>query len=516
MRVAVVCVIAVILLLSSICVKIEASSIQDNENMTLTFSTYFGGSGVEWTAGGHLDSKGNLVIAGRSTSSDLPVLNAQQENFSGVADAYVAKFNTDNDLIFCTYFGGSRDDDPMAMIVDEFDNIVIGGMTESNDLPTLNALDNEYGGDGDAFVAKFSSTGELVFSTYIGGSGEEWIFGLALDPSGNYVATGDTKSDDLQTTDGAYQDTFGGFGDIFVAKLSSDGQSLEFLTYFGGDDLENSFAIAVAEDGCVAITGITQSASITTEDAYQREYGGGMYDGIVAKLSANGRSLLWSTLLGGSGLEFNSKVGFDSQGNVIVGGYTHSSDFPLVDQYQNDSGDKDAFLAKIGSNGKNLISSTYLGGDEEDRAYGLAILPQDMIAIAGPTYSDDFPTKNAYQSESNGSSDAYVTVFNKDCKSIYCSTYIGGSETDRVMSLVGGKTNELILIGFTNSNDFPTVDPFQAEWAGSDDVVVCRIQIPPPTTVPIDGDLAQYLAIALTISGIGVVLFIIAVLRRRG
>ncbi|MFX0093682.1 MAG: SBBP repeat-containing protein [Candidatus Hodarchaeota archaeon] len=305
-------------------------------------------------------------------------------------------------LSFSTYLGGNGYDVGVDIAVDAAGNSYITGQTTSHNFPLMNPNQNTFGGTGDVFVTKLNATGSgLVFSTYLGGSGEDGASGIAVDSAGDSYITGRTYSTDFPVTSNAYQNTYrGGYGDGFVTKLNATGNGLVFSTYLGGSDYEKGRGIAVDITGNTYITGLTYSSDFPVQHAYQNTFGG-YQDAFVTKLNGTGTGLAFSTYLGGSDNEYGYDIAVDAAGNSYITGSTDSDDFPVTSNaYQSaKNGGDDAFVTKLSSKGNKLSFSTYLGGSSSDEASGITVDADGNICITGHTYSMDFPvTANAYQS----------------------------------------------------------------------------------------------------------------------
>jgi len=478
--------------------------------LDIVLCTYFGGTEQEWASKSDFDSEGNLVVTGFTTSTDLPIVNANQSTYAGLGDAFVLKMNVEGEVIFATYFGGSGLEEAMALVVDDEDNIVIAGGTTSVNLPLVNPIQDELDGSDDAFIAKFSPSGDLVFSTYFGGSGEDRIERNGIDQYGNYIFTGRSGSEDYPTTSGVYQEEYGGGNtDIIVTALSEDCQTIRYSTYFGNSAEEVGLDVDIDNQGNLVVVGLAYATTNTTEGAYQRDYGGGQSDSVITKFSANCTDLLWSTLLGGDGWEFGDDVDFDSSNNVVIAGYTGSSDFPLVDQLYNNSPNHDIFFAKLDPTGESLIFSTYLGGNLEDRSYGMQVLADDSIIVTSPASSTDMPTLNAIQSNNSGGSDGYVAMFSDD--ELIFASYLGGNGNDYVMSISVYEESLIGIIAYTHSQNLTMLNPIQEEYAGDADIAIWILQSPTESTF----DSSQLLMPAVIAAGVLVLVSIIIVRKKR-
>ncbi|HEX7365052.1 MAG TPA: SBBP repeat-containing protein, partial [Dehalococcoidia bacterium] len=267
---------------------------------------------------------------------------------------FVAAYNDrypliiDPTLIYATYLGGSTGEDMgmpggigqdsgWGIAVDSAGSAYVVGITGSSDFPTERPYQGTIAGGFDVFVTKLSATGgRLVYSTYLGGSNWDDGISIAVDATGCAFVTGDTLSDDFPTQS-PYQGTNAGGYDAFITKLSATGDSLIYSTYLGGSELDSGFGIAVDAASCAYITGRTASSDFPTENPYQGTYAGGVggyTDAIIAKLSASGDSLIYSTYLGGDGWDVGYGIAVDEANNVYVTGWTTSPDFPTQDPYQ--------------------------------------------------------------------------------------------------------------------------------------------------------------------------------------
>jgi hypothetical protein len=483
-----------------------------NEGLDVLFCSYFGGDDEEWSNDVCFTDDGGFVLSGMSRSDYLPVKNAYQSENAGDGDAFLVKVSSQFEVEFYTYFGGSGHEEPMALTVDHDGNIILAGGTSSDDLTVLNAIQDNLNGTTDAFLAKFNPSGDLLFSTYFGGSNVDRIEDIYVDSTGNYLVTGPTESTDLYTTPGVHQESHGGgTSDVFVASIADDGQSILFSTYFGNSTNDDAWAIGVDSMGDVVVVGMTNGDAITTDAAYQQTYGGGQTDSFVAKFAPNCTSLKWSTLLGGNGWEFGDQVEFDSENNIVVSGYTGSSDFPLVNQLYNDTGNHDAFFTKLSPDGDSLLLSSYLGGSLEDRSYAMEVLSDDSILITSPASSPDMPVENAFQNDSSGGSDGYIALIDSHEPALLFGSYYGGSSNDYVLGMSVHDDDMIAVIGYTSSDDLPTYRAIQGEYGGYSDTMVWVFGFEEPQPIT-NGP--PFISIGVLVIGV-VALVLIIGLRRR-
>ena len=397
-----------------------------NGAVTLAYSTYLGGSADDEALAVAVDSSGAAYVTGWTLSTNFPTVNAYQATLPGAEDAFVTKVNAYNGtgaitLAYSTYFGGATGDvEGEAIAVDAAGAAYVAGTTGSPNLPTLNAFQTKAGGGQDAFVTKFgaySGTGTvaLAYSTYLGGSGDDYASGIAVDSTGAAYVSGWTLSTNFPTAN-PYQSSLHGDEDAFVAKLNSSGGAV-YSTYLGGSGDEEAYAIAVDSTGAAYVAGETGSADFPTLNAYQASLGGGQ-DAFVTKLNPYGGSgpvtLAYSTYLGGSNGDSALAIAVNAAGAAYVTGWTLSPNFPTGNPYQASlDGSEDAFVTKLnpygGTGPLTLAYSTYLGGGGADEAFAIAVDSTNAVYVAGSTDSVDFPIANAYQPGLSVGQDAFVT-----------------------------------------------------------------------------------------------------------
>jgi hypothetical protein len=379
---------------------------------SLVYSAYLGGSGFDQGYGIAVDASGSAYVTGLTNSINFPIVNAYQGANAGEYDAFVAKIAptaTGSSLAYSTYLGGSALDYGLAIAVGSSGSSYATGFTYSSDFPTANPFQGANGGLDDAFVARFSAAGNsLVYSTYLGGNRYDDGFGIAVDQSGSAYVTGDTLSTNFPTVN-PFQRMNAGRFDAFVAKFSAAGNSLVYSTYLGGTLDDYGFGIAVDPSRSVYVTGDTLSTNFPTVNPVQGE-NAGADDAFVARLASAGNSLVYSTYLGGSGIDEGRGIALDTSGSAYVTGQTGSADFPTVDPIQGENaGDWDAFVARLTSAGNSLVYSTYLGGSAADAGIGIAVDSSSSVYVTGLTGSTDFPTANAFQrAYAGGNGDAFL------------------------------------------------------------------------------------------------------------
>ncbi|MHA2271097.1 MAG: SBBP repeat-containing protein [Candidatus Hodarchaeales archaeon] len=372
-------------------------------------------------------------------------------------------------LTYSTYLGGQGVEGHAYLHLDDQGNILLISHTSSRNFPVKDAIQAENKGESDAIFAKLSPDGqELLFSTFLGGSAEDFASGGTFDSNDNLIAVGVTSSSDFPTINALHPTKSNSTRDVFVTKLSADDQSILFSTYLGGgSDYYTTKAITDSQDNII-IAGSTDSTTFPLKDAYQEQMGG-RTDGFVMKITADGQQILWSTYFGGAWDDQIKHITADSDGNIIVTGVTSSNNLPITENAyrpNKSASSWDVFVAKLSADGQILRFSTYFGGT---RAWGPANVITDAnnnVIIVGETNSVDFPlTDEAYQSNYGGGEyDCFISKLSSDGQSIYFSTYFGGNAVESPTNVAFNANNDLYIVGCTGSNDFPvTNDAFQEE-----------------------------------------------------
>jgi hypothetical protein len=473
---------------------------------TLAWSTYLGGTGTDSAYAMALDSSGNAYIAGDTDSTNFPKLTPFQAARSGASDAFVSKLNAAGTaLLYSTYLGGTTTETAYGIAVDAAGSAYVTGRTNSANFPTTaGAYQVTYGGaPNDAFVTKLSAAGStLAFSTYIGKSGDDQGFGIAVDAGGNVYVAGYTIASNFATTAGAFQIVIGGSVDLFVTKFNPAGSALIYSTFLGGAGSDLPYSIAVDSSGNAYVSGYTGSSNFpATGGAYQVSLGGSI-DAFVTKLNSTGTALVYSTYVGGTTAERGYAIAIDSGGNAYLTGPTDSTNFPTTaGAYQTTyGGSADAFVTKLNPAGSALVYSTYLGGSGTEDGRGIAVDSSGNAYITGNTSSTNFPVTNAYQGTSGGAQDAFVTKLNPAGSALVYSTYLGGTASDQGQAIAVDAAGLAYVAGYTTSTNFPSVAPFQASNAGGQDAFVIKFA-PNPTVsaiAPIGGALAGGTTVTIT------------------
>lgn len=373
----------------------------------LAYSTFLGGSGNDWGADIAVDEAGNAYLAGVTESPTFPGISGTsiQPNRAGENDVFVTKINAEGTaIVWSTFLGGDDSDFPSEIAVDDTGNSYLTGNTQSITFPGVSgsSIQPAHGGEVDAFVMKINPAGGIVYSTFLGGNRHDAAVGIAVDGAGNAYVAGQT-----------YSSIFPGISENSIQPTHAN----------------NSGLVAFA-----------------------------------TKINAMGTAIVWSTFLGGGGF-FDSAWGIavDSAGNAYVAGSTTSTSFPGASgsaiQPLNSGGD-DGFVTKINETGTAIVYSTFLGGSEFDRAYGIAVDSIGNAYVTGITGSANFQGvgANSIQPERAGPGDAFVTKINTLGTAVLYSTFLGGSEDELGSGIAVDGTGNAYVTGWTESMTFPGVN----------------------------------------------------------
>jgi hypothetical protein len=457
----------------------------------LIYSTYLGGGGEDEGNGIAIDGSGNAYITGYTYSSDFPKMwGAFDTTYNGNGDVFVTKLNTNGTaLVYSTFLGGSGRDEGVDITIDDSGNAYITGGTESPNFPTtLGAFDTTYNGSVDVFVSKLNPSGTaLIYSTYLGGANLDYGADITIDSLENAYITGGTQSSTFPTTTNAFDTSYNGSRDVFVAKLNASGTALFYSTYLGGGLADGGYGIAIDTAGNAYITGYCSSNFPTTPGTFDSSFNGGNNDIFVSKLNPSGTALVYSTYLGGVSDDAGGYIALDDSENVYVTGVTLSTNFPTTpgafDTTPN--GSSDVFVTKLNASGTALVYSTYLGGGDEDDGYGLVVDGSGNAYIVGYTMSTDFPTTlDAFDTSYNGSSDVILSKLDSTGTTLDYSTYLGGNDFEHGLGIAIDNSRNVYLTGYTfhySGSYYPTTPgAFDTSYNGGiSDVFVSKLYLGP-------------------------------------
>jgi hypothetical protein len=451
----------------------------------LVYSTYLGGSGDDFATDIAVDKAGAAYVVGYTTSTNFPVAGAYQNTNKGSSDVFVAKFSpSGKTLVYSTFLGGGDSDEGYGIALDASGAAYITGMTSSSDFPILNAYQETIQARPDAFVTKLNPAGaSLAYSSYLGGWLDDRGLDIAVDGAGAAYVTGWT-GDNLfyQSVDNnfpmknPYQGKFGRGRDAFVSKFTPAGNDLIYSTFLGGSLTDEGRSIAVDARGCAYLTGYTNSSDFPLRNPCQSKIKGSV-EAYVAKFSAGGNTLVYSTYLGGSWWDWSYEIRVDGSGAAYLTGETYSQDFPVKNAYQKRlAGLLDVFITRLNPAGSAVTFSTFLGGSNYEEAGSLAIDGNGNCYVAGETYSADFPLQNPLQKRAGGG-DVFLAKVASTGAPLAFSTYLGGGARDRSTGLAADLKGAVYVAGETYSSDFPAQTAYQKTNRGGWDAFVAKLDL---------------------------------------
>ncbi len=397
-------------------------------------------------------------------------------------------------LVYGTFLGGIGIDVAHAIAVDAPGNAYVTGYTDSDSFPiTSGSFSTVFHGDNDAFVAKLLFDGSLLlYAAYLGGDKGDYGLGIAVDSAGGAFVTGMTASSNFPVTPSAFKTIYssGGFWDPFVVRIAPGGTSVVYATYLGGDGFVSEAGQAIAADasGNAYVTGSTRDPNFPVTAGAFQQLPGSDWDAFVTKVAPDGKTLLYSSYLGGDADDTGYAIAVDSSGRAYVTGVTSSANFPVTPGAFQPvrSGGSDAFIARISSAGTTLINGTYLGGSSGEFGYGICVDAAGNVYVAGATPSTDFPTTpGAFRTAfCGGVWDGFVTKLHFGGVGLAWSSYLGGNATDTIHGIALDASGNVCVSGRTESTNFPvTAGAPQTVIGGGSDVFAARFG-PDGTTLP--------------------------------
>jgi fibronectin type 3 domain-containing protein len=440
------------------------------------------------------DSLSFITARGCLTDANLAVLQegserkvqasfvAQRGEFGfSVPGRDMARRLTIDPLIYSTYMGGSGlyFDYGMSIASDPYGNAYVTGTTQSIDFPLSNPYQENLHGYNDAYVLKLSPDGsELLYSTFIGGDGNERGVSVTVDPNGIAYVIGETNSTDFPVVNPWQAGNNDGEDLAFILQLDPEGEALLFSTYFGGNGTSSHLRMTLGKDGCAYFTGQTNSTSFELINASQDEFGGGPYDSFVFKLAPDFRTRTFSTFIGGSDYDNSESIVVDSAGNVYLCGITGSTDFPLKNAIQDTyHGNGDGFLVKLNPSDGKVVYSTYFGGGDGEQGLSLAVDPEENCIVTGSTWSSDFPLMNPLQTTKGALSDIFILKVSPSGSDLVYSSYVGGNHIDWPVGCSVDEDGNAIVCAYTISNDLQVHDGIQILSGGSGDAYIFKLNV---------------------------------------
>lgn len=395
----------------------DAFLVKFGSNGVRLWSTYYGGNNGDGGTSCTTDISGNVYLAGETSSGTNIAIGLHQDDFGGVYDGFLVKFNNNGIRQWATYYGGSDGDGAKSCATDSNGNVYLAGYTSSFDNIAMNGHQMYIGGNiYDSFLVKFNSIGVRQWGTYYGGP--EMDLGYSCITSGSMVYLAGITESITNIAMNGHQNTFGGSHDAFLVKFNDNGIR-QWATYYGGMGIDVAYSSATDSSGCVLLAGATFSTNnIALGGGYQDTLGGGI-DAFLTKFNSNG-VCQWSTYYGGSNKDEAYFCATDGSGNIYLAGTTESTNNIAMGGHQNayGGGTWDAFLAKFNSGGLRQWA-TYYGGSNADVAWSCTADSNGSVYLAGYTESAAAIAVGGHQNTfGGGSRDAYLVKFSGTTTSV--------------------------------------------------------------------------------------------------
>lgn len=398
----------------------DAFLVKFNASGNRLWATYYGGSSTENVYAVTCDRIGNIYLSGYTQSSNgIATTGAYQETLSGSTDAFIVKFDSAGVRQWATYFGGTAAEQCYGITCDNSNNIIITGYTQSTtSIAGATAQQNTYGGTSDAFIAKFSNTGTIKWSTYYGGSLLDYGHDVASDQNNNIYLTGYTRSTNNIASTGAFQNSWSALDDAYLVKFDSTGVR-QWASYYGGTGTDRGHSVCTDNDGNVYVVGISASTSgIATPGSAQATHGGGTpNDAFLVKFDNSGNRI-WGTYYGGTSIDDAHHLSYDPnrQYLYLIGRTTSATAIATQGAWKDSlEGTSDAMLVKFDTSG-TLKWATYFGGEATEIGYGVFCNNLSQVFIGGHTNSvGNLATNGSFQNTNGGNNDGSLAVFN-DCE----------------------------------------------------------------------------------------------------
>lgn len=453
------------------------------------YSTFLGGSGYDFGMGLVKNKSNEIYITGYTNSIDFPYTEDAfrrefKENPTGESDAFVSKLSADGKLMYSTFFGSFTEDKAVSIALDTNENIVITGYTKKTDTYpfTTGCIDSTHNGGYDLFIAKFDSTlTDLLFSTLIGSTRDDYSSNILIDKDNNYIVCGNTSQvkDSIPFPITAeLQPQLLGEIDLFLLKLNERGDSLIYSTLFGGSEAEFAQDMQFFDNDNVWIAGSTRSKNFpVSPTAFKQTNTDNLLDstssdGFYSMINLPNNKIVHSGYLGGAKRDVPYAITLDTNKNLYICGFTESSDFYVSNNaydklYENAidvKGKGDAFVTKISAVNYGIDFSTFIGGTGTDRAFDICTDTIGNSFVTGYTFSKNFPiTKKAFRKSylDTTQSDGFLLKLSNDGSTLLYSSYLGGNNFDICKSMICDSSNYFFITGGTASGDFPVTPDAQ-------------------------------------------------------
>jgi len=463
---------------------------------SLVWSTYYGGTlgdfagfysvGTQYVSNALTrDTAGNVYACGKTYSTNFPVSPGVFQTTPGQSplneDGWVVSFSKSGARRWATYVGGSGAETAGGIDIGPTDVLVFQGTTSSPNFPvTPSSFQQTRGSTYDAFMIRLSTTGTRIWASYLGGSGNDFGGYVAVDRDGSVVVTGTTLSSNFPVSPGAYRTTPSG-QETYLLRFDAAG-ARRWGTFVGATNQEEAGGLDIDTNGTIGVAIRTTSTDFpTTIGTYRQGWtrtGAGDYEAVLATFDSSG-NYRWGTYFGGNSNDVPRGMAFDGTGHIYLGGGTLSTNLPttsaslqpfwtgLTPTYQ------DAFIARFTPSGA-FGWCTYYGGPSQDYTSGVSAEWNGHVFVAGTASSAGVIRSGvSYDSVYGGGSDGFLLELDST-GGIVWDTYIGGTQIDYALAIVGDGAGSRFVAGYTSSSDFPVANPYQSSFAGGYDAFICR------------------------------------------
>ncbi len=446
-----------------------------------SFSTYFGGGLFDEIKGVCIDANKNSYVIGNTYSTNLPVtLGLINDTASGNYDVFLAKLDSCGGLIWCTYFGTPNFDSGEKIKMAKDGNLVLCGYTDGTTLATTSGcFQSTNNGSYDCFVTKITPNGTIIWNTYFGKSSGDFAYDIETDVLDNIIVGGTTTSPNLYTTASSFQPNIKANTDAFIARFNKNGV-FKWCTYYGGNGNEDIHALTTDSDCNIIGVGGSFSTNLNTSASAYQAYNDGGPDIYILKLDSN-CTRVFSSYLGGSGVEDAWGVVTDSNNNIYLSGHTNSYDFDttaLAYQTIKKGSYSDWYITKWSPTG-SLLNSTLFGGLDNDLLSRMIFVSPNYILLIGISESIDFPILGFNnQSSLSGNYDGGLALFDATTMFPTWSSYYGGVSDEELQDVACDINSCVVFVGSTNSSDYPlSSSPYQPLLNMSRDGIVTKLPL---------------------------------------
>ncbi len=399
------------------------------------------------------DGMGYIYILGKTDSQDFPMMNSLDSSFNGETDCFLTKLDSsNNEIVFSTFIGGSGLDLPTEMILGPTGDIFIAGRTTSTDFPSTQSSENVSSINFNSFVMRLDQEAQTIkYSLLFGGSNDDICHSIAIGSDGHIISIGGTSSNDFPILNG-FNTTFGGEEDGFIIELNRTG-SIVFSSYFSGSRSEDVHSLVLDESGELYLVGSTNS-----DDFLGKNLANDGHDCFIVEYNRSAKDIEDFLMVGGDGFDIPVEVQLSYNGMIYVVGRTSSMNFPLINPLISSApgGGRDLFLLQISETDFSMEYSTYIGSEDYDDVSGMCIDESGSVIIAGHTQSSNFPIEDAFiETHQGGLWDGFVVKMDTVGNSLEFSTYIGGSNVDMISDITLDDNGTVLITGHTDSSNFP-------------------------------------------------------------